>query len=222
MDDARGPQESDGSHRSGSMGPPSWRLPVRVLIVALVGSFLLGGATSFAQTYLPDDLRPFANSVSGWTILTVLLLWSLPVGPVTSAVLGAASFVLLTVGYAVVSSARGFYYDPTLWSMVGLVAGPFVGGAVWLAKQPRPLLAAAGAGFIGGILIGDAVHGYVTVRDTTGSFYWVALAAGTILWLAWFGIRRIRGVRWVALMGAVSALSGAALFLALRLVFGDA
>lgn len=201
--------------------PPPRHVVARVLGV-LAASFLVGAATSYGQTVLPDELRPFANSASGWTIVAALLLWSVPVGLVTSAVLGAASFVLLTVGYAVASNARGFYYDPMLWSTIGLLAGPVVGTSVWLAKQSRPLLAAVGAGCIGGILIGDAVHGYVTVRDSTGAFYWVALALITVGWLAWFGIRRLREPRWIAALAAVTALATGGLFVAMRLVFGTA
>ncbi len=45
----------------------------RAAIVA-AASLLLGAATFFAQGSLPDALRSFANSASGWTLVTVLLL----------------------------------------------------------------------------------------------------------------------------------------------------
>jgi hypothetical protein len=39
-------------------------------------SFLLGGLTSYAQGgFLPDSFASFANSASGWTVLTALLVY---------------------------------------------------------------------------------------------------------------------------------------------------
>jgi len=48
--------------------------PWRRGAVVLVASFLLGGLTSYAQGFLPDAAAPFANSASGWTLLTALLV----------------------------------------------------------------------------------------------------------------------------------------------------
>ena len=99
----------------------------------LAASFLLGGLTSFAQGFLPDAAAPFANSASGWTLLTALLVaWAARDARTRTwhaAVLGAASFVLLTLGYTVAADLRGFFYDPTLFGEEGHVGGPRVG---WL------------------------------------------------------------------------------------------
>jgi hypothetical protein len=55
--------------------PRRWlHLGVRLAVVVAV-SLVLGGLTSFAQGVLPDELRPLANSASGWTILTALIVW---------------------------------------------------------------------------------------------------------------------------------------------------
>lgn len=43
-------------------------------LAAAVAALLLGGLTSVAQGVLPDAVRPLANSVSGWTLLTILVL----------------------------------------------------------------------------------------------------------------------------------------------------
>ncbi len=115
----------------------------RVAIAAQIGwaglaaglALLLGGLTSLGQTVLPDAVQPLANSASGWTLLTMGVLWWLRTYTWVSAALGAVCFVLLNVGYAVVSGARGFSYSPVLWSVVGIVVGPFVGLAVAWARQ---------------------------------------------------------------------------------------
>lgn len=40
----------------------------------IVVSFLSGMSTFFAQGFLPEAFTSFANSASGWTLVTVLLL----------------------------------------------------------------------------------------------------------------------------------------------------
>ena len=41
----------------------------------VVASFLLGMLTFYAQGFLPDAWRSFANSASGWTLLATLLVF---------------------------------------------------------------------------------------------------------------------------------------------------
>lgn len=45
----------------------------RIAVVAVV-SFVCGVFTFFAQGFLPDAVSSFANSASGWTFVTALLL----------------------------------------------------------------------------------------------------------------------------------------------------
>lgn len=165
-------------------------------LVAAVAALLLGGLTSYAQGFLPEALQPLANSPSGWTLLTILVLWWLPTRTWVSVVLGAVCFVLLAVGYASVSTARGFFYDPLLWSVVGIVVGPFLGLAVaWARQRSVPLRSALGFGFLAGLLLGDGISGFVRVRDTTGWFYWTAMAVGAIVWVVLVAVRRHSGRR---------------------------
>ena len=105
--------------------------------LVLVLSFLLGGLTSYAQGFLPSALSSFANSASGWTVLTALLVYAARLRTAPSAVLGAASFVLLVLGYTAAAHLRGYVYDPVLFSLVGVVAGPFVGVAASSTAMPR-------------------------------------------------------------------------------------
>jgi hypothetical protein len=188
-------------------------------VLVAVGALVLGGLTSLGQAVLPDDVAPLANSASGWTLLTILLLWWLPTATWLRMLLGAAGFVLLNVGYALVSDARGFFYNPLLWSVVGILVGPFVGLAVaWARQREVRERAAIGFGFLAGLLLGDAVSGFVRVRDTTGWFYWTALGVATVAWVVVVGVRRLAGRRDRLVLAAMTVCTGAALVLGLEVL----
>ena len=144
------------------------------LAAVVAASALLGGATSFAQTFLPDALRPFANSASGWTLLAALAVAACRARTAPSMVFGAASFVALVLGYQAVSTLRGFPTDETLFLIVGLIVGPFVGMASsWLHREGwRAVL---GCSALSGIAVGEGIYGLVRVSDTTGWFYWTLI-----------------------------------------------
>jgi len=161
----------------------------------LAGSLVLGGLTSWAQGFLPAQAAPFANSASGWAVLTVLLVvWSRTAGW-RAAALGAGSFVLLVLGYTVASELRGLAYSPVLWGTVGLVTGPVIGlAASWLhgtgaAGRTR---AAVGTAVVAGVGVGDGVSGLLRVADTTGLTYWVVVAAAGVALLVVMAARRLR------------------------------
>ncbi|MBM7479347.1 DUF6518 family protein [Oerskovia jenensis] len=187
--------------------------------VVLAASFLLGGLTSFAQGFLPDAAAPFANSASGWTLLTALLVAWAARDPRArtwhAAVLGAASFVLLVLGYTVASDVRGYVYDPTLFEVVGLLVGPFVGvGAAWLRETG--VRAALGTALLAGIGLGESVYGLTTVVETTGAGYWVAIGLVSLVLLAVMLGRALRGTLQVALTTAGTAVVAAGFLLAYR------
>ena len=182
-------------------------------LVVIVLSFALGCLESWAQGFLPGALRPLSNSASGFTLVTALLVhWSRATTR-RAALLGAASFVLLVLGYAAVSSLRGFPYSPLEWGVIGVVVGPFVGvAAAWL--HGRGIRAALGGGLLAGIGVGDAVYGLTTVAGTTGAGYWMAIGCLAIALLAWLLLRRVRGIAAVVLLvvAVVVALLEAAAF----------
>lgn len=187
--------------------------------VVLAASFLLGGLTSYAQGFLPDAAAPFANSASGWTLLTALLVaWAardLRTRTWHAAVLGAASFVLLTLGYTVAADLRGFFYDPTLFGVVGLVVGPFVGvAAAWLWRAGAR--AALGTAVLTGIGLGESVYGLTAVVETTGATYWVVIGLASLVLLAAVLARRLRGTAPVALAAGGTAVVATAFVLAYR------
>ncbi|WP_193610775.1 DUF6518 family protein [Nocardioides lijunqiniae] len=184
---------------------------------AVVGSsLLLGGLTSWAQGVLPDALASFANSPSGWTALTALLVAvvrpSLPWG----AALGVASFVALVLGYTAASELRGLSYDPVLWSVVGIIAGPFVGAAAAAVVGSRPAHSALGAGALAGVLFADGIYGLTFVSASTSPVYWsLCLAAGAVL--VALTVRRLRATPEVA-AGAVASAVAATVVLSLGYV----
>ena len=151
-------------------------------LAVLAASLLLGGLTSWAQGVLPDALASFANSPSGWTVLTALLVAAARPSLAGGAALGVASFVTVVLGYTVASELRGLSYDPVLWSVVGVIAGPFVGAAAAAIMGHRVVHAALGAGTIAGVLIADGIYGLTVVASDTSPAYWtLCLAAGAAL-----------------------------------------
>ncbi|WP_369375144.1 DUF6518 family protein [Promicromonospora sp. Populi] len=167
------------------------RLLVRFGIV-VVASFLLGGLTSYAQGFLPDALASFANSASGWTVLTALLVYWSRARTAPAAVLGALSFVLLVLGYMVAADLRGYVYNPLLFATVGLVVGPFVGVAVsWL--RATGVRAALGTALLAGIGVGEAGYGLTVIRETTSPVYWSVIGVVGLVLLIGMLARRVRG-----------------------------
>jgi hypothetical protein len=176
------------------------------LAVVVPGSLALGALTSWAQGVLPYALASFANSPSGWTVLTVLLVAavrpSLPVG----AVLGAVSFVSLVLGYQLGSAVRGLSYDPTIWGGVGVIAGPFVGAAAAALVGRQVLPAALGAGALAGVLVSDGIYGLTVVAESTSPVYWtLCLVAGVVLIAA--VAARLRSVAVLGLAVATAAVA---------------
>lgn len=179
-----------------------------------VAAFALGGATSFAQGFLPAAFASFANSASGWTLVTVLLLAAGRFRPVPSAVLGAVCFVLLTLGYTAVSALRGLTYDPVFWVLVGVVVGPVVGLATaWL--RTRDVRAALGTAALAGVGLGEAVYGLTVVAGSTSPVYWVLVGA-TALGLLAVVVRRLRRRAHAVLAVALTAVVAAGLLLTYR------
>lgn len=187
--------------------------PAARLGMVVVLSFLLGGLTSYAQGFLPDAFASFANSASGWTVLTALLVyWSRArTGP--AVVLGAVSFVLLVLGYTAAAQVRGFVYDPLLFSVVGVVVGPFVGAAAsWL--RATGVRAALGAALLAGIGLGESVYGLTIIRETTSPVYWTVIGVAGLALVAGMLARRVRGTWPVALASGGSLVVAAAFYLA--------
>lgn len=159
------------------------------LAVVVTVTFLAGVITFSAQGFLPGYLQSFANSASGWTLVTAGTVWVVRPAPKTAAVLGAVGFVLLTLGYTMAAAWQGLYYDPRFFSAVGLLVGPFVGlAATWLHRPGR--LAAAGGALLAGIGIGESAYGLLYLSDTTSPVYWAIIGVLGLVLLVHTAARR--------------------------------
>lgn len=188
-----------------------------VLPVTIVGtaSVALGMLTFYAQGFLPEAFRSFANSASGWTLLTAVLVFASRAGARLAAALGAMSFVLLVLGYALAAALNGLFYSPLLFGVIGVVAGPFVGlAAAWLRGDG--VHAGLGTALLAGIFVGEAVYGLTVVGDTTRPEYWLAIGAVGITLLVGMLIGKLRGWRPVTLAVAGTA----AVAMAFNLAYG--
>lgn len=155
---------------------------LRPALAVVAASLLLGGLTSWAQGFLPEALSSFANSPSGWTLLTALLVATARPALGWAAVLGVLSFVSLVLGYTIASELRGLTYSPVYWGAVGVVAGPFVGAAAAAVVGRHPIRAAVGAGALAGVLVADGIYGLTVVADSTSRVYWtICLVLGGVL-----------------------------------------
>jgi hypothetical protein len=192
----------------------------RVLLAAVV-AVALGGATSLGQTFLPEDAASLANSVTGWTLPTAALVFVTARSFSEAAVTGAVSFVALTVGYAVVSTLRGFPFDPTAWAVIGVLAGPVIGAATFALRR-SPMHAAVGGGLLAGVLIGEGVYGLTAIAATTSPvFWWAAITVGVALLVAVAALR-LRDIRSTLVLASVAALTAGVFvvaYLALPSVF---
>ncbi len=151
-------------------------------LAVVAASLLLGGLTSWAQGVLPDALESFANSPSGWTVPMALLVAAARPSLTWGAALGVASFVSLVLGYTIASEVRGLTYNPVFWSVVGVIAGPFLGAAAAAVVGRNTVHAALGAGALAGVLVADGIYGLTVVSDSTSPVYWsLCLVAGAVL-----------------------------------------
>ncbi|WP_052226471.1 DUF6518 family protein [Microbacterium mangrovi] len=165
----------------------TWRSALVGIVVVLAGSLLLGGLTSFGQTYLPAWASSFSNSAGGWTLLAFLLVWASRVHPLLGAVLGAVAFVGLNEGYGVVSAWRGhFYAEPfaSVWTRIGLVVGPLVGASASVARYGTPLWRALAVTPLCAVLLGEGVWALNAIADTTSPVYWIIEIVLSVLFMA--------------------------------------
>lgn len=183
---------------------------LRTALLVVLASLALGALTSWAQGVLPDALASLANSPSGWTLLTAVLVGAVRPSLVAGAVLGTLSFVGLVLGYQLGSAVRGLSYDPTLWGLVGVVAGPFVGAAAAAVVGRRTTTAVLGAGALAGVLVADGIYGLTVVSSSTSPVYWtLCLLAGAALVLV--VAARLRSLVGVGLLLGTAAVATAVL-----------
>lgn len=194
----------------------STRRTLRLAAVIGLAGFLLGAATSYGQSFLPEEIGSLANSAGAWSLVAAALAL-FATSQLPAAASGALALAALLAGYIATSSLRSFPASTGLivfWGLCAIVVGPFLGlGANWI-KTDRPIFNALGAGGITGLLIGEGVYGIRYISDSTYPPYWWAQIALAIVLLIWAAAQRLRQARLLALAVGVN-LVVAALFVAL-------
>ena len=156
------------------------------VLVAVLGAMLIGGLTSLGQQFLPAWMNSLANSVGGWTMLSFLLVWLGRAKPLLASVLGVVVFILLTESYSVVSEWRGFDDgDPftSIWTVVGLIAGPVLGVSAALVRHAPPLWRVLGVTPLSAVMLGEGIWALNTIIDTTSPVYWSIEIVLSVLFL---------------------------------------
>lgn len=183
----------------------------RLTLVCSAGA-ALGVLTAYAQGWLPPELGSLANSTGSWALVAFCLAL-LAAGPGWAAAFGCLALLTLLGGYVVGADIRGYPSSMNLllfWGAAALVAGPLLGlGAHW-GKTGRGLLAAAGAGGISGVLIGEGAYGLRYIADTTyPPYWWGELIAGLVLLALIAGLRLRTPTNIVAAVGLAALSAGA-------------
>ncbi|TFC04330.1 hypothetical protein E3O42_05420 [Cryobacterium adonitolivorans] len=148
---------------------------LRAAVLVIVGGVLIGGLTSFAQQYLPPSVNSLSNSAGGWTMFSFLIVWLSRARPLLAGFLGIVVFQLLVESYSVVAEWRGFDDgDPftSIWTIVGLVAGPLLGVAASLVRYAPPVWRALAVTPLSAVLLGEGIWALNTIADTTSPVYW--------------------------------------------------
>jgi hypothetical protein len=141
--------------------------------------------------HLPASLEPLSNSAAPWVIVACLIaLTAHRIGE--SVMLSVISLLFLVMGFYVAQAHRGWAVSlkqVAFWTVASVALGPLVGLAASWLRRAVPIGAALGAGVLGGLLAGEAVHGLTSLRFSTPARYWevqfalgVVLAIGLTLW----------------------------------------
>ena len=201
-------------------GPKLRLRPLLAVAAVAVASYVLGGLTSPAQKYLPEQISSFANSSSGWTMLTFLLIWLSRLRPLWAAFGGALSFVVMVDGYRIVSEWRGYVYGAPFqdfFTFVGIVIGPVIGASAALVRYGSPTWKALAIVPLTSVLIGEGIYGLTVVGDTTSPVYWsliiVAGIAATVIHL----VTQHSGRRLTQLVSGLTLVGSAAFWIGYQL-----
>jgi Family of unknown function (DUF6518) len=167
-------------------------MAARLALAAAVG-LAAGAATEWSVLHLPFSLEPLSNTAAPWVLVAfAVALTARWTGE--SLVLAVVTLVALVLGFYVAEALRGWpvsRHQVEFWCVTSVVAGPLVGlAAGWLRHAGRTA-GALGAGVLGGVLAGEAVHGLTALRFSSPAGYWHAqfglglgLAIGLTLWLS--------------------------------------
>lgn len=106
---------------------------------------------------------------------------------IESLLLAVTTLTCLVLGFYLMQNHRGWAvsnHQVALWIGASFVAGPLIGLAARWTRRGARLLTALAAGIVGGIIVGEAVHGLIQLRFSTPTSYWRAqLTVGVLFTL---------------------------------------
>jgi hypothetical protein len=149
--------------------------------VAIVVGLAAGAVTEALVLRVSFSLVPLTNTAAPWVLIAFAV--ALTGRRLDEAIaLSVLALLGLVFGFYLAQATRGWAvsgHQVGFWFLAGFVAGPLVGWAADRLHRGGPIAGGIGAGVVGGILVGEAVHG---IRDLTYSSphaYWrVQLALG--------------------------------------------
>jgi hypothetical protein len=197
------------------------RLPGTIprLTLALVVGLLAGAITEGLVLRITFSLLPLTNTAAPWVLIAfALALTSRRLGEAVA--LAVVALLGLVLGFYLAQSTRGWevsHHQLAFWFVASFVAGPLIGLGADRLRRGSPLEAGAGAGVLGGVLVGEAVYGIRKLTYSAPHPYWrvqlvlgVVLAVGLTLW-------RCRDRPTAAAPPLAASLASTALFGALTL-----
>lgn len=169
-------REAPTSRRRCSGSEPAHRpgpVAVRLGLAGLSG-LLIGALTQWLVLRVPFALLPLSNSAAPWIIAAFLV--ALTARSVRES-LGLAVVALLAaiVGFYIAQDVRGWAvsgHQLAFWCAVTVLAGPVIGLAAGCLRYATRGWRALGAGVLGGLLIGEAVHGLNQPTFLSPHDYW--------------------------------------------------
>lgn len=165
--------------------------PIASCLTAAVVGLVFGALTELGQAYLPAWLHSLTNSAAPWVLIAVGAALVCRT-PRSAAVAGLLALAGLEIGYVVLGELRHFPSASTtvaFWLLAAAVFGPIAGLIAHSVRAGRTPWNAIGGGLLAGIVSGEGLGAYLSVRDTTSPGYWIAQVAVGIVGLVIVGRR---------------------------------
>jgi hypothetical protein len=169
------------------------QMAVQLTLAAAVG-LAAGVLTEWSVLHLPYSLEPLSNTAAPWVLVSFAVALTAR-SMNESLVLAVVCLVALVVGFYVAQATRGWAvsrHQVEFWAASSLLAGPLIGLAAGGLRHAGRSIGALGAGAVGGLLIGEAVHGLTALKLETSAGYWevqCVLGAGLTVGLTLWGSR---------------------------------
>jgi hypothetical protein len=190
----------------------------RLLAAAVIG-LLAGAITEGLVLRITYSLLPLTNTAAPWVLIAFAI--ALTARRLDEAItLAVVTLLGLVVGFYLAQATRGWevsHHQLAFWFVASFVAGPLIGLGADRLRRGSAVEAGAGAGILGGVLVGEAVYGIRKLTYSSPHPYWrvqlvlgIVLAVGMTLW-------RCRERLAAAAPPLAAALASTALFGALTL-----